>query len=261
MNKIIIFVAVALLVIAFAGIGYASSLGPVEPLGPMKVGVGVEYNGIYSRDLDISQSEGVADDEVKLSNQGYVELAMGITDWCNAYARLGTANMKEKINWDFGRNQTINYNNGLLWGIGSNALYNMGNNFGIGGDIQFNMWFTDGSSVSGSNSPTFTQKGSLSVTDFQTAIYLTYTYEPPGTTSKIIPYIGGYYSRFNIHWRKSTIYTDGTYIYTSEGNTRSKDDFGALVGINIPVSENFSYKLEGRFIAENAMSIGAKYKF
>jgi len=78
---------------------------------------------------------------------------------------------------------------------------------------------------------------------------------------KIIPYIGGYYSYFNINYRKNTIYTDDTYIYTAEGNTKSKDNFGVLLGLSIPVLKNFSYKLEGRFIAETAMSVGAKYRF
>ena len=258
MKVIKIFIVAAIVFIGVDVACYAGSIGPVEPLGPMKVEISGEYNEIFGRDLEISDD--VTGDEVKSSGQGYVELALGLTDWCNAYARVGFANLKEEINWDFGRNQTIQYSNGFLWGIGSNALHDIGNNFGVGGDIQFNMWFADGDSISGTNSPTLTQKGSLMVTDFQTAAYLTYTYEHD-MDYKIIPYLGGYYSRFNIHYRENTIYTDDTYIYTAEGDTKGKDNFGVLLGINIPVLKNFSYKLEGRFIAETAMSVGAKYRF
>ena len=256
MKKIAVFVGMGLFIMEIVGTCQAASIGPMEPLGPMKVGIGAEYNG-FGRDLGSNGS--ITSGEIKSSNQGYVELALGITDWANIYGKIGMANLEQKVNWNVSINQTIKYDYGFLWGVGSNALFNIGNNFGIGGDIQLNMWFSDADSISGSNNPTFVQKGSLKNYEFQTAAYLKYDYQV-NADSKITPYLGGYYSYFRSNIDKTIEFQDGTYDYLL-GDMEGKDSLGILAGLNIAASQNIYFKLEGRFIAETAGSIGVFYKY
>jgi hypothetical protein len=257
MKKLIVFVGIAVFAISIVNTCHAASIGPVEPLGPMKVAVDAEYNGIFDRDIE--ESGPMTGGQIEDTNQGYVQLGLGLTDWANVYARLGAANLEQKINWNNGRTQTLKYDYGFLWGVGGNALYRFGNNFGIGGDIQFDMWFTDADSISGTNSPTFTDKGSLKNWEFQTAAYLTYDYEI-GVDSKITPYAGGYYSEFGADIDKAISFQDNDTAY-SVGDSEGDDKFGLLAGINVAFSENISAKIEGRFIAETAATAGVSYKF
>lgn len=253
-----VFCLAALAIISYTyGVCYAGSLGPIEPLGALKPAISVEYNGVYDRDLE--ESGTMTGGEINASSQFYVQGALGLADWANIYARLGTANLEQKINWNNGRNQTIKYDYGLLWGVGGNALHNLGNNFGIGGDMQFNMWFTDADSISGTNSPTFTDKGSLKNYEFQTAAYFTYIYEM-GAASKIVPYLGGYYSYFKANIDKSIVFQDNDTQYTAD-DSKGDDLFGLLVGTDVSFNENMSFKLEGRFIAETAFTAGMTYKY
>ena len=258
MSKSVILMGTAVFVLGLAASCYAGSIGPVEPLGAMKVRLDGEYNGIFDRDIDSSGA--MTGGEIQESHQGYAKLAVGINDWANVYAKLGVANLEQKLNWNVPSSYTIEYEYGPLWGIGGNALHNFGNNFGIGTDVQFNMWFTDADSISGTNSPTFINKGSLKNWDFQTALYVTYTYEV-GAEYKIIPYAGGYYSNFQADIDDTIRYQDSGGTQYTVGDSEAEDNLGILVGMNVQFSENMAFNLEGRFIAETAATVGASYKF
>jgi len=259
MNKVIIFGCLMLFIIGIVEVCQAGSIGPIEPLGPMKVSITAEDNDIYKMNLISPGDPTITDIHLKTSNQGYAELALGITEWNNVYMKFGTANLSYWINSDNGRSQVIKYNYGLMWGIGTDAFYEIVDNFGLGADVQFNTWHTNADTITGSKSTTFIQKGSLSVYDFQTAVYLAYNYHL--STDTLTPYVGGYYSRFKVNIDKAIEFQDPNFVYVQDASMKSKDNFGLLAGLSVTATENISLKLEGRFIAENAISFGANYKF
>jgi len=258
MRMLSIYLLVAIVFMGAAGICHAAAIGPMEPLGPMKVSMGPEYNGMYGRDLD--NSGAINSGEVRASNQVYMDIVLGLTDWANVYTKLGAANLQDKLNWSNGRNQTIKYDYGFLWGLGGNCLFDIGNDFGVGADAQINTWACDADSISGQGSPVFTEKGSARAYEFQAAAYFTYSYDV-GADSKIIPYLGGYYSYFKINNNKTNKYEDDTYTYVEDGNITGKDNFGLLAGLDVKYYENVYVKLQGRFLAETAASVGISYKY
>jgi hypothetical protein len=242
--------------ISMTAVCWAGGNGPVEPLGTAKFALSGEYNNVL--DMDLKKNGDVTGGEVEESYQGYAKLAVGISDNVNLYARLGAANLKEKLKWSNNTSHTIKYDNGLLWGIGGNGIYDLGNNFGIGGNLQIDAWFVDADSISGDNSPTFVDKGSLNNSEFQASLYLKYTCD---LGVKITPYAGGYYSYFDSRIDKTLKYqdTNGT-IYTC-GDIKNDDNFGVLLGLDVTATDKITLNIEGRFIAETAVTCGVCYKF
>jgi len=253
----VVLAGIALFVAGIARTASAGGLGPVEPLGSMKSAISVEYNGILDKTL--KKSGDMSKGRVENSNQVYAQYALGVGDMANIYGKLGTADLETKYTWTTGgRSQTVKYDYGLLWGIGGNFLYDLGNKFGIGGDAQMDMWFNESNSVTGDNSPVFTNKGRSNSYDIQASAYLTYTMEM-GTSMKLVPYAGGYYSFFRTK-NTDVKYADNTYSYQL-GDTDGKDKFGILAGANMNCGQSVTLNLEGRFIAETALTAGLSYKF
>ena len=260
MRKVIIFAGLMLFVTGVAGICHAAAIGPVEPLGPLKVSIGPEYNSTSGRDLDKASDTDLTGGEVKASNQPYLEISLGIGNHANAYTRFGAANLEQRLDWSNGRNQTIKYDYGFLWGLGGNYLFDIGNNFGIGGDAQFNTWACDARSISGSNDTFFTEKGSMRAYEYQVAAYITYK-QDVGVDSNLIPYLGGYYTYFKINTGKDNKFEDNDYGYINEGSIKGRDKFGVLAGCDMKASEHLYIKLQGRFIAETAGTIGVSCRY
>ncbi len=263
MKRIVILALVGVFIMGMAKVGLAAGIGPVEPLGAMKVEVSGEYNSILDKDIKkngtITNGNASTGGEVRESTQGYAKVSMGMNDWANIYAKLGTANFEEKLKWNNGKSQTIEYEYGLLWGIGANGLYDLGNNLGIGGDIQVDMWYNDLKSLKGDDSPALINSGSIKSLEFQTAVYLTYAIEV-ATDLKVVPYVGGCYSYFKAAIDSTISYSDTSDTYT-RGDAEGDDAFGLLAGTKIAVGKNLSVNVEGRFISETAVTAGLSYKF
>ena len=260
MRKLAVMVVAVLFIAGMSGICYAAGLGPVEPLGAKKCDIGVEYNAIIDRDLDTSG--GVKKGNDVESSQAYAKMIFGVGDYFNVYGKLGAADFEEKITWksDYdNRSQTLDYGSGRLWGVGGNGLYDFGNNVGVGGDVQFDMWFNEIDSVTATNVTAFSDAGSLKNYEFQASLYTTYTFTP-AEDFKFIPYAGGYYSYFKSAVGDAIKYADTMYNYTLV-DLEGEDSFGLLVGANVAALKNFSLNIEGRFIAETAVTAGLSYRF
>lgn len=254
--KILLFASV--IYFGMVSLTMAAGVGDfITPIGNMKVAVSVEDNIIFDRDL--SSSGDVTGGEVSDSNQTYAKLALGLGDNFNVYGKVGIANLEYKINWDVSRSQTLKFDYGLLWGVGSSCLHEFENNFGVGVDVQFNMWYTDGDSISGSNNPVFIDKGSLKNGELQSSLYLTYSYEADAGYT-IVPYVGGYYAEFKADVDDSIKFRDDVYEYTA-GDLEEDDNIGILIGTSLLVSENLSFNVEGRFISETALTVAAGWEF
>ena len=256
MKRALIFMVIGLVCVSMAAVCRAGGSGPVEPLGTAKFALSGEYNGVF--DMDLKKNGDITGGEVEESHQGYAKLAVGVSDNVNLYARLGAANLEEKLKWNNSTSHTIKYDNGLLWGIGGNGVYDFGNNFGIGGNLQLDAWFTDADSISGDNSPTFVNKGSLNNYEFQTSLYLKYTYN---LGVKLTPYAGGYYSYFNSKIDKTIRYQDSNATTYTPGDMKNDDNFGLLAGVDIAATDKIVLNVEGRFIAETAVTGAVSYKF
>ena len=263
MKKAVVMCTVTLFIVSM-GICYAGGLGPVEPLGPETCEVGIEYNGIMDKDLEGSGSIKTKGTEVDWCNQVYLKAALGVGSFLNIYGKLGAANLKQQIKWNddyLGRTQTLEYDEGVFWGVGTSGLYDFGNQIGLGGDFQFNMWYNDINTVDGSEVTYFQTggSGSLENCEIQTSLYMTYTFQP-AEDFRFVPYLGGYYSYFESSIDDPIKYADAVFAYELK-DLENDDKFGLLVGANISALENVAVNLECRFLAETAFTGGLSCRF
>jgi hypothetical protein len=261
MKMRIVLTGAILLVLACFNFSYAASLGPIRPLGHMKASIGLEEDFVFSRPLKAKVD--ITGAKIKNSNSNSLLLALGITDYVNVYTRLGGTNLSENLKWSGGAQETIDYQYGFLWGVGANASYTFKNNFGVGLDVQFDMTSSKPKKISGTNSPAFAEGGKPTVKTYETQIapYLTYDIKVKDNLS-FMPYLGGYYSFYNIYKGVAFVDSTGPGQYTTEDEKiRNKNKLGVLAGCEILFAKQLSLKIEGRFLAETAISTSLNYRF
>lgn len=260
MKKRLVSLAAAIFILSSFNLSYAAGLGPIRPLGNMKLAAGVENDFVFSR--RIKAVTDVTGGEIKESNNNFLLLGVGVTDYVNIYAKLGAGNLSEQLKWSgISSQQAIDYNYGFIWGVGMNALYEFKNNFGLGLDTQFNMGTNKAKSISGTSDPEFIDgRGPITTYEFQIAPYASYDFKV-NDNLKIMPYLGGYYSFYKIH--KGILFADyaNDEFSTEDEKVRTKNKVGPLVGIESMFFNRVSFKIEGRFVAETAISTSLTYNF
>lgn len=251
---------VVLLTLVCFNFSYAADLGPIRALGNKKICIGIENDYVFSRPLKAKVD--IVGGKIKESNRNSMLLGLGVTDYFNVYTRLGGGNLSENVKWAGGPEQTIDYKYGFIWGVGVNASYALKNNFGLGLDAQFDMASNKAKSISGSSDPVFDDggKGTIKIYETQIAPYLTYDIKIKDDI-KIMPYLGGYYSFYNIYKGIAFVDMEDNFFTTEDEKIRNKNKLGVLGGIEISFLKRLSLKIEGRFLAETAVSTSLKYKF
>jgi hypothetical protein len=94
----------------------------------------------------------------------------------------------------------------------------------------------------------------------QIAPYLTYDIKIKENV-KIMPYLGGYYSFYNIYKGIAFIDDSSGWYTTEDEKLRSKHKLGVLAGFEMLFLKQLILKLEGRFLAETAVTTSLMYKF
>jgi hypothetical protein len=253
-----ILVGVALLVLGCFSFSYAAPLGPIRPLGNKKLSVGIENDFVFNR--PVKAKVDIVGGKIKKTNSDFLLFALGLADYFNIYTRLGGGNSNEQLKWDGGGEQTIKYDYGFIWGVGANAMYSFKNHFGVGFDAQFDLATNRARSISGRSTPVLLTKGPVKTYEVQLAPYVTYDLKLNDKV-KIMPYLGGYYSFYNIY-KGVGFYDHAGWEYTTEDEKiRNKYNLGVLGGVEMQFLKKMSVKIEGRFLSETAISTTLSYKF
>ncbi len=243
-------------------------------------------------DVEIPVEGIVSDYKVKINldnmSRSLVKLSYGVLDHLDIFATLGEANFKSKFKgertygftfgvpdedgsgtyagiledtgtfkgksafaWGLGAKGVIPFENG--WFLGMQAQYlTHKNTVKISGTEKESGTLTgidlNGDPISetfGSDEETITATGKATVQEWQIAPYVA------KKLGNFIPYFGVKYSDQRMNYKDE----DGKL------KIKAADNFGLFLGTDYKIGKNFSLNIEGRFIDETAMSLGATYRF
>jgi len=237
----------------------AGVLGDTFPDAEEKdmLSIGVESNFVNSRDME---AEGdVTSTEVTDSHQVSAILGYQPADNLNTYLKFGTANLKQKFNWNVDRSQILKFEYGPFVSGGANLIHEFDNGFGVGVNSQISWWHTELDSVAGDNNPSATAEGSVNNYELLTTFYGKYR-KDIGYNAWIVPYAGISLAYFRSDEDDAIEITDDTYVY-SYGDTKNDEIVTLVAGLGVELADNWRFFLEGRFFDETAVSCGVKYAF
>jgi hypothetical protein len=251
------------------------------------VSVGVEYDGVFERELNFDTGErtrntngvvttapfpasGESINDLKMeSNRVLVKgtlgfhkdidldlfIKLGVADliWKGSHATAaGTQDLKFDGNADF------------AWGGGAKfGFYQFSNGLKIMGDIQYLTYTVKGTySINGIDRAVFETPASYDtktrIEEWQGALYVQQFFGPVG------PYLGAKYSDLILK-NETTVTgrnTAGSYTYDEIMKAHAKNNVGAFLGADFNIKPNrLSVNLEVRLIDETSGSIGVNYKF
>lgn len=289
MNKAIIVSIALFLLLPVAS--YAASIGGAKTSGQGNFRTTVDIELGFDRDLDIDSAtqkdfqdgnliqkndweDGFKFEDAEFSkmNRVMAKLSYGIIDTLDVYARVGIASYEGEMDLSsleepngYGSTEEFTFGDegtSPVWGLGLKSAYDFGDNWLVGADLQYLR-------QRGENTQIIKQKR----TDDSYRNYY-YTIETkveewhiaPYAGKKIgdfVAYAGVKYSDFNIksEWSTREKSSDSTFKNTRTVKLEADDNIGVFLGLDYELANRFSFNIEGRFIDETAMSLGATYHF
>lgn len=238
----------------------ASITDSIEPLGNMKYAVSVEDNFTFERDLETKG--GKTDAITSDIHQIYAKLTFGWAENFNLYTKLGSV-LSSKYRFTTPAMYEYKTDTGFLWGVGMTGMYEVMDDFKAGAEVQFNSWRVDVDEVNwvgvpGSN----IANPQINNYELQATGVLLYDYAMPDIKTVVSPYVALGYQYFSTE-------TDGIISFTTVANGNSSDSwdlendnvFLIATGVNVKYMDNLKLTVEGRFIAETAISGGVTVTF
>lgn len=255
---------------------FAASIGnPIKPLGHLKLAVTGEGNFLLGRDIETGAATTaggtINSTEIVKATQGYTKLTLGISDYVNIYAKLGSAKINQiKMKFNNAQEITLQSDNNFFYGLGLNGIYkvsnydfdfgnlrDLGKEFfyfaGIAADITYFEADADELYVDGTCA--MNTSGKIKDLEYQLGIFAGIEY-PIDANCSLSPYMTVFVNNLNIK-------TDGVRYNTNVLNFDSdaEDLIGLGFGIDINLSSNVSFNFEGRLLAGNSISSGLTLKF
>lgn len=253
---------------------YASSIGGAETQGQGKFGIGLDQEFIFDRDMKLKSEEGLdpgdanegMKSEIDNMYRTMVKASYGVLDNLDIYVKLGTADFKSKNNcthteadgdWEK-QNDKIKGDNTFAYGFGAKGTYNLKDDWILGCDIQYLRHKNDfkGTRHYGENGQGWDPddedsiKGDVTFQEWHIAPYIA------TKIANFVPYLGIKYS--DLRLKQKTEFEDEN---VEKRKLKANDNFGVFVGTDYKIADNWKLNLEGRFVDETAMSVGATYKF
>ncbi|MEK7574558.1 MAG: hypothetical protein AAB514_03455, partial [Patescibacteria group bacterium] len=113
---------------------YAASIGGAETQGKEKVGVGIDQEFVFGRDLKYQSGlEGLGNEiEIKNISRTMAKISYGLLDNLDIYTKLGTADAKVK-----GPGFIAKTNNALAWAIGAKGTYELTEDWFLGANVEY----------------------------------------------------------------------------------------------------------------------------
>jgi len=258
--KRVVFIFLCILLCSTPLVYGAAITDSIEPLGNMKYAISVEDNFIFGRDLeaDSGKTEANTDD----TQQVYGKVTFGWTDNFNVYTKLGSV-LSSK--YRFATPSTFEYETdaGLLWGVGMTGMYEVMDDFKAGAEIQFNSWEVDVEEVRWVGVPgTSITNPQINNYELQVTGVLLYDYALPDIKTVLSPYVALGYQYFSSETDDTISFSTATQGNTTDNwEVENEDVFLIVTGINVKYMDNLKLSLEGRFMAETALSAGLTVTF
>ena len=260
--------------ILFIGCSFAGGSGNcIEPIRTttdhLGVGAAFEYNYVHQRLNKLNNKQGPKDMEVKNMHQVYVKFDIGLFDNFNLYGKIGGSDYDLSF---IARTQNvemvIDLESGIYTGIGMNALFPLHETknctFGIGFDMQSNAYVNDVKDIRRAEEGASGVGGSFYGIDGQNSVYLTCDYNIEKIKTKLIPYVGAYYSWMVIGTLKPLSFETQAAGLVDKKHYQAAFDtasFGITFGMDVDIAKYVVFNIEGRLIGETAITTGATIKF
>lgn len=245
-------------------LAYAAPVGnPAKPIleqyneTPLKIGA--EADIVIKRDLK------APDEDIELNTNWYTaKLSYTFLDKIDLYTLLGTVDGKVK---EIDGNNDLEYlpDTGFAWGLGTTVLlYENEKGLRVGLDTKYRYSSPELQEIilNGTNYSVSNGKANFKEWQIACAVSLDLSkYTSQSESPRCIPYIGMKYSDVRTS-AKGTI--SGTEYNTERASSKKK--IGPFVGADFylgttETGSEFGINLEGRFIDEQAVTIGLNYKF
>jgi opacity protein-like surface antigen len=264
--RIVKYLLTALLVIGFASLVEAAPVGLTSEADLNKAKLFADNNiGIsISAILDSVGNVNVDVDDGEFEMTAIVaRLGLSVLERVNFYADIGQAGDME-FNWtDAGDKVQTKFEDETLWGVGVNGLiyrWNNGLEIGAGASYRTADMPLDSAQVAGIS---YKKSQITSIRDGEFS-EVQVAFECAWKTEYFIPYAGLKYSNVEVD---ADFTADGT-VRKATGK-ESDQNVGVFVGLSIAPkidalgeqSDRLAINVEGRFIDEEAVSVGVSYKF
>ncbi len=260
----------------------AASIGGAETQGQGKFAIGLDQEFIFKRDLKkktqsfSGTAAGVTltgsydvKPEIKNMYRTMVKASYGLLEGLDVYVKLGTADGEGRdsysgtANWTVGGvrgqgtlsgNDKLKTGNAFAYGAGLKGAYALPGDWLIGADAQYLRHkhgykaTTSGTYVDpliGRAAFEGSSKGKITFQEWQVAPYVA------KKLGNFTPYLGVKYSDLMVENKSEA----------GKENYKADDNVGVFVGTDCKIGEHWKLNLEGRFIDETAMSLGAAYRF
>ena len=254
-----------LMVLGVAGMAYAAPVGLTseadltqgELLADSEMGATISfiYDAIEERAVEIDNGE--------FAMQAFLaRIGLSLMDRFNLYVDIGQTSDMEYIFVDKGEKHTVQLDDEIIWGVGANALIHRWDNgieVGAGAsyrqaDMTLESVNRDGADF---QAAALTAISNGEFKEYQAAI------EVAWKNDVITPYAGIKFSDVEVDAK----FTEGGQERNATGKNAS-ENIGAFVGLAIsPTIESLGSRnslalnVEGRFVDEEAISVGVSYKF
>ncbi len=254
-----------LMVLGIAGMAYAAPVGLTSEAdltegellaeNEMGVTIGFIYDAIEERAVSIDTGE--------FGMQAFLaRIGLSLMDRFNLYVDIGQASDMEYIFVDKGEKHTVSFDDELIWGVGANALiYRWDNGLEVGAgasyrqaDMTLESVDIDGASYQRTD---LTAVSDGEFKEYQAAI------EVAWKNDVLTPYAGIKFSDVEVDAK----FTEGGQERDATGKN-ADENVGVFVGLAItPTLEaldkekSIALNIEGRFVDEEAVSVGISYKF
>jgi len=227
---------------------------PLDVMEENRMVIAGEANIVSGRDLETKA--GVTN-KIDGSNQIGLKAEYGLTEGVGLFFKVGTAD------WTFqsGSPLSIEYDNNLYYGAGMKYVYRSETNFMLAGDFQY-LWQPKaeaGDVTSGSTAATNIKGLDAEIRELQVSVLFGYKVDLSTDTS-IVPYAGIALNSFDFKIDSGSFDAPGAVSRAAQ-SYGGDDMLGFIVGTSLQTGTSFNINLEGRFVAEEAFSIGINYRF
>ncbi len=267
MRKIIL-ISLFIFVLSLPSIGKAATVGnSAETQGGLgKYSIGIEYDSVFSRNLDDQDSNAVTNDITGNYGAVLVRGAVGVHTNVDLFLKLGMANANVTVNYPTSSSvRKVEYEGGYkfpAYGIGAKAkLFEPMEGLRVMGDAQIfytevdNTIKVDGKEYKTYNPSTSSYSSKSKFQEFQVALYVNQT------MGQFSPYLGIKYSDLKGTVENNFTYTTGS-TGSGRGDVKGDSNFGIFLGTDIyAISNQLSINVEGRFLDEIAGTLGLNYRF
>jgi outer membrane protein W len=239
----------------------AASIGSPELQGEQKITGALEWSYVISRDLEFKNATGGSSADIQLRDykidHGYnaaAKIIYGALRGVDVYAKIGISDYEIKGDTYSGgvksTSDKLSMNNSFLGGVGVKMAYEHENGWIFGVDLQYS------TSKHKANLNATNTSGSESSTSYKDARMHEWHIAPYAATKyfDFTPYIGVRYSQALIKIKgpnNSSAFEDM--------KLDADDNFGIFIGTDYRIGDRFKLNLEGRFLDETAITLGASY--